>query len=61
MLFCEGELRLTGGRYSGEGRLELCSGGVWGTVCNKIWDVAAARIACAELDLNFGGNMTGWM
>ena len=53
----EGELRLTGGRYSGEGRLELCSGGVWGTVCNKNWDVTDASIACA--DLNFGGKIIG--
>ena len=27
----QGALRLVGARYSGERRLELCSGGVWGT------------------------------
>ena len=40
---------MVGGVESGEGRLELCEGRVWGTVCNEGWDLNAARVACSEL------------
>ena len=45
----EGLLRLVGGQERGEGRLEYCSGGEWGTVCNQGWDLIDARVACAQL------------
>ena len=43
-------MRLVGGRESSEGRLELCSGKMWGTVCNEGWDLVDARVACRQLD-----------
>lgn len=55
----DGELRLVGGRHSSEGRLEWCSEGVWGTVCNNGWGDTAAGIACAELEQDSSGNFTG--
>ena len=47
-----GDIRLVGGQHSGEGRLEYCSGGVWGTVCNEEWDFNDALVACGQLNLN---------
>ena len=43
-------MRLVGGRHPREGRLELCSGGSWGTVCNENWDISDAVVVCRQLD-----------
>jgi hypothetical protein len=42
-----------GGEEDEEGRLEYCSGGVWGTVCNEGWNLTDAQVACRQL--NFPG------
>ena len=42
-------LRLTGGSKQSEGRLEIYHNGLWGTVCNSSFTMAAAHVTCREL------------
>lgn len=47
---CEnGDLRLVNGATSLEGRLEVCFGGRWGTVCNDAWDSLDSTVVCRQL------------
>ena len=32
-----------------EGRLEICVGELWGTVCNDGFDINAAQVVCRQL------------
>ena len=47
---CEfGDVRLVGGAFKFEGRVEVCAESVWGTVCSDNWDDREASIVCAQL------------
>ena len=47
--FVEGEIRLRGGTTFREGRVEMCLGGVWGTICDNGWGTTDARVVCRQL------------
>ena len=50
----DGELRLNGGQSQTEGIVEICFGGVWGTICDDGWDDSDARVACRQLGYSHG-------
>lgn len=52
------DIRLTGGRDEREGRVEVCIGQEWGTVCNNSWDVADVVVVCRQLGLNSEGELS---
>ena len=45
----DGELRLVGGTSEYEGRVEICYGRKWGTICGVLWDNREAMVVCSQL------------
>ena len=54
----DGDLRFSGynsDKYSG--RLEVCVGEAWGSVCDDQWDAIDAHISCKQKGINFIGKL----
>ena len=45
----EGVVRLVGGVNKTQGRVEICLGGLWGTVCDDSWTYQDAQVVCKQL------------
>ena len=50
----EGDLRLANGLDYNDGRIEVCVGGTWGTICDFFWTTYDAGVACKQLDFPGG-------
>ena len=48
-------MRLAGSVEENEGRLEVCVGDQWGTVCDDSWDDFGANVVCTQLTDGHGG------
>ena len=51
-----GMIRLQGGSYSNEGRVEVYCNGQWGTICDDGFSSTDARTICKQLGYNSYGN-----
>ena len=51
----DGELRLVGGPSEREGRLEMCYGGVWGSISDTQWNSLDAAVTCSQLGFEPSG------
>ena len=45
----DGVIQLNGSSIAGSGRIEVCSNGQWGTICDTFWDNRDARVVCRQL------------
>ena len=45
----DGDVRLVGGSYQWEGRVEVYMSGVWGTITDSDWTDDDARVVCRKL------------
>ena len=43
---------LVGGANDAEGRVEICRGNSYGSVCDDRWDLADATVVCRQLGFN---------
>ena len=50
-------MRLVDGMSPYEGRVEVCNGGQWGTICDSYWDYREASVVCRQLGFTSVGKL----
>ena len=53
----EGDVQLVDGENKFGGRVEVCSGGQWKSVCNNMWGSEEAAVVCGQI--GFSGELEG--
>ena len=53
----ENSIRLRGGSTMFEGRVEVCLGGGWGTVCDDGWSQYDGIVTCRQLGFDTRGQL----
>lgn len=53
----ENDLRIVNGTIDREGRLEICVSGSYLSVCDDLWDMADAVVACRQLKYSTDGEV----
>ena len=48
-------MRLAGGSNRREGRVEVCVGGIWGTICYDGWGSTDSGVVCRQLGYAYEG------
>ena len=56
----QGEIRLVGGNYPWEGRVEIFLFGAWGTICDRDANGDAAAVVCRQLGYSTYGKLNVW-
>ena len=54
----QGDIRLVGGSYNWEGRVEIYWSGTWGAISDSSWTAAEASVVCRQLQHSGIGNFT---
>ena len=52
-------MRLAGGTYPGQGRVEIYLNSLWGTVCDDGWGIEEALVVCRQLGFFGADNAYG--